>query len=180
MKNKEIYLIPCTENLKRHKLKIAVIFPDSYYTGMSNLGFHRLLQILYRRNQFFVERCFYQDDQIQLTNLKSIDKLKEFDCLLFSVSFVENLKNVYTILNRLQLSPGSSGPVIIAGGMAVSINPYKIKDYTDFIFQGEVDDCLDMMLHVWDSLFKKLQVFFGVGGIKINSGNYLRTAAVHL
>ncbi len=146
MYENEISLIPCTENLKRHKLKIALIFPNSYYIGMSNLGLHRILQLLCSQNKFFIERVYFEKNQIKLNYLKNCNKLRDFDIIIFSVSFKDDFKNVEKILDFLNIKPGLNPPFLLGGGMALTINPQQIINKFDFIFQGEIDNCFNIII----------------------------------
>jgi len=147
MNKKEIKLISCHENLKRHRLKIALVYPNSYHTAMSNLGFHCILELLCRRNEFFIERIYFEDGKLQLTLLKNYNKLKTFDVILFSISFVNDIENAKKILQLLNIKSSSRSPWLIAGGMGVTIDPLKIADQVDYIFRGEIEDAFDKIIN---------------------------------
>lgn len=157
MYKNEINLIHCQENLKRHKLKIALIFPNSYFIGMSNLGVHRIYELLCKRKEFFIERIFFEDNQIILNNLKDRDKLKDFDIIFFSISYVNDIDNAKKILKLLNLKPGGRFPLLIAGGIGVSINPENILNSVDYIFrgeaEGEIDKIIDLIINFKYDMF---------------------------
>ncbi len=136
----EINLISCKENIKRHRLKIALVFPNSYYAGMSNLGFHRIYELLCAPQEFFIERVFFEDNRLLLNNLKDYNKLKEFHIILFSLSFTDDIRNIKKILNLLDLHPKRKFPFLIAGGIGASIDPEAVAEEVDYIFKGEAEE----------------------------------------
>ena len=145
----EINLISCEENIKRHKLKIALVFPNSYYAGMSNLGFHRIYELLCSRREFFIERVFFENNQLLLNNLKDFSKLKDFHLILFSLSFTDDIRNIKKILNLLDLHPLRKFPFLIAGGMGAGIDSEAVAKEVDYIFRGEAEEEFDNIIDLF-------------------------------
>ena len=90
------------------RIRVALIYPNSYYIGMSNLGFHIIYDLLNRRGDIACERFFLPDrDEIQCyektnTPLMSIETqtpLYEFSILAFAVSFEMDYFNILKILS---------------------------------------------------------------------------------
>lgn len=136
----EINLYGLTENIKRHQLKIAVIFPNSYFVGMSNLGFHKVLDLSLRREDLFVERVFFENGKMITNHLKDPLKLKDFDVIFFSISFYHDIKNVKRILEQLNFTEKKRSPVLLAGGMGVLLRPEEIINLVGYIYLGEIDN----------------------------------------
>ena len=78
------------------KISVALAYPNSYRTGMSNLGFQVVYQLLNRRNDVVAERIFlpegkemslYLETGKPLLSLESQAPLHKFDLVAFSLSF---------------------------------------------------------------------------------------------
>ncbi len=135
-------------------LPTAVIYPNRYAVGMSNLGF---LSVFARAAETFnvaAERAFLPEtiDESALTRsgkpvltLESRRGLREMELLLFSISFENDYLNVLKIL-RLSGIPLRSAdrtkdyPLVGAGGAAVQINPETISPFMDFFGLGEGEE----------------------------------------
>ena len=65
--------------------------------------------------------------------------------IAFSVPFENDYHNIPRILSQSGIPPlrenrGRSDPLVIAGGVSVSINPEPLADFLDMAFIGEVPD----------------------------------------
>ncbi len=131
---------------QKHKdiTSIALIFPNTYAVGMSNLGFQTLYGILNAQPNIVAERFFYNEDR----NWKSEESgtsLKEFKILLFSVSFEADYLNIIRAIGACGLSPmatereNEKGPLVLAGGVATFINPEPIAPFIDAFLLGEFE-----------------------------------------
>ena len=69
---------------KNARFKIALIYPNRYHLGMSNLGVHAVYGLLNKRDDTVCERFFYEG-QKQFLSLDSARPLKSFDILAFSI-----------------------------------------------------------------------------------------------
>src|SRR5437899_12336399 len=76
--------------------RIALCYPNLYFVGMSNLGFHSVYQMLNAYPDVRCERAFLPDDVDRedlertghpLTTVESGTELRRFHALAFSVSF---------------------------------------------------------------------------------------------
>ena len=47
------------------RLPIALVYPNSYYLGMSNLGIHALYKLLNSYDKIIAERAFWEADDSQ-------------------------------------------------------------------------------------------------------------------
>lgn len=147
----------------RDGLRVAVIYPNTYFVGMSNLGFQAVYHLLNQREDVTCERVFLPDREESekagarnrlFRSLESGRPLKSFDILAFSVSFELDYLHIVEILQGGNISPHrreriyGQDPMIWIGGVGVSINPEPLGDLADLIFIGESEALLQEVLDV--------------------------------
>lgn len=138
---------------------IALIYPNTYYLGMSNLGFQTLYALFNRDDSAVCERVFLPDEaalrQTQaarpLRALESGRAVADFDCAAFSISFENDYLYFLDILDLAGIpfharDRGENDPIVIAGGAAITINPEPIANFCDAIFVGEAEEASDEIL----------------------------------
>ena len=142
------------------RLKIALAFPNTYYVGMSNLGFQFVYRQLNRAADVVCERVFLPDRSIAaeqnrtpLSSLESHQPLNSFPVIAFSVSFELDYLNILTMLRQGRIAPlqrerDSYAPLIIGGGVALSLNPEPLADIFDLVVIGEAEEVLEEVLTV--------------------------------
>jgi radical SAM family uncharacterized protein len=145
------------------KITICLLYPNGYHVGMSNLGFQTLYQILNSESDVICERAFlpepedlqeYRNSQIPLFSLESQKPLSHFDILAFSISFENDFLNVLTLLElahiplEVHLRNGRH-PWVIAGGVAVFLNPEPISQFFDLFVLGEAEEVIREFLDVY-------------------------------
>ena len=122
---------------------IALIYPNSYFIGMSNLGFQTIYRISNEKDTIVCERSFWDfEKQITIENQRNID---EFDIIAFSVSYEMDYYNILEILRRgriplLRKDRDNNYPIIIAGGTAIGMNCRPLIDFIDLFFLGEAEE----------------------------------------
>src|SRR4051812_617022 len=131
--------------------RIALCYPNLYFVGMSNLGFHSVYQMLNTHPDVLCERAFLPDDVDRedlertgqpLTTVESGSDLRDFHVLAFSVSFENDYLHVLRML-RLSGIPlraaerGPRDPIVVLGGAAVFLNPEPLAPFADLIAVGE-------------------------------------------
>ncbi|MBW1671062.1 MAG: radical SAM protein [Deltaproteobacteria bacterium] len=132
------------------RTSIALIFPDAYSVGMSNLGLQSVYARLNAEDRVVAERFFVPNHQTtKLPNSpwlseESSRPLKDFDLLLFSVSFESNYQNMVKALKAAGLSLRSEDrqdlePIVLAGGIATQINPEPIAPFVDVFLLGDFE-----------------------------------------
>jgi len=145
------------------KLSICLLYPNSYHVGMSNLGFQTLYQILNADDDVVCERAFlpesedlqeYHNTQTPLFSLESQKPLSSFDILAFSISFENDFLNVLTLLELAHIPLESrlrNGryPWVMAGGVAVFLNPEPISEFFDLFILGEAEEVIREFLEVY-------------------------------
>ena len=89
------------------RLRVALAFPNTYFVGMSNLGFQTMYRLFNERDDVVCERVFLPPKQqlqdmlargTRLVTLESQTPLADFDVLAFSVSFEWDYTNVVSML----------------------------------------------------------------------------------
>src|SRR4030081_2265878 len=96
------------------RLRVALAFPNTYWVGMSNLGFQTVYRLFNDQADIVCERFFLPPKQelaelsaanAPLLTLESQTPVGDFDLIAFSVSFEWDYVNVLTLL-RLAGMPG--------------------------------------------------------------------------
>jgi radical SAM superfamily enzyme YgiQ (UPF0313 family) len=136
--------------------RFALGFPNTYEVGMSNLGFQTIYKLFNQREEFFCERFFLfdYDPQKGVRTLESNLPLKNFSVVAFSVPFELDYLNVLKLLKFSGIPLKSSErdekyPLVIGGGVALTLNPETMADFFDLIFIGEVESNLDQFIRTY-------------------------------
>jgi radical SAM superfamily enzyme YgiQ (UPF0313 family) len=131
------------------RLPVALIYPNSYYLGMSNLGIHTIYNLLNGYNDVVCERVFWErGDKNPPLSLESRRPLSDFAVLAFSVSYELDYFNVVTIIRASGLPlyadhRDERHPLIIAGGPCITANPVPLAPFFDCLCIGEAEPILD-------------------------------------
>lgn len=135
-------------------LKICLAYPNSYFLGMSNLGFQLIYGILSQRPNLICERVFlpskdeeeeYRRTKSLLFSLESQIPIRDFEIIAFSLSFELDYLNILKILKLGKIPLFSQGrgeddPLIIAGGACTFLNPEPVSPFFDFLVVGEGEE----------------------------------------
>ncbi len=156
------------------RLPIALIYPNSYYIGMSNLGIQAIYSLLNNQSQIVCERVFSEKDGSPLS-LESQRPLTDFAVLAFSVSYELDYFNIVPILKASGIpiyaaDHNESHPLVIAGGPCITANPMPLAPFFDCLCTGEAEPILPAMLSVLaeglrgkrDELLKTLSALPGI------------------
>lgn len=140
------------KDFSNSEVKFALVFPDLYEIGMSNLGVRIIYSILNSIQYVSCERFFSCAEDMenilrssgrQMLSLESGKELREFDMIGFSLASELDYTNV---LNVLELGSvplksslrGPGHPLIIGGGPCV-LNPEPMHDFFDLFVIGEAE-----------------------------------------
>ena len=133
------------------RLRVALAFPNTYYVGMSNLGFQTVYQLFNAHDDTVCERIFLPPKQqlkeqlaskTPLITLESQSLARDFDVIAFSVSFEWDYTNILTML-RLAGVPVRAAdrtardPLVVIGGAVTFVNPEPLAPFADVIAAGE-------------------------------------------
>jgi len=132
-------------------LDVALAYPNTYFLGMSNLGFQAVYQLFNSYGDVTCERVFIPDAELDaeiersrtgLVTLESETRVSEFDVLAISVSFETDYLNIPKLL-RLSGIPLFAAertdwhPLVVLGGAAAFLNPEPVADFVDVVCVGE-------------------------------------------
>ena len=135
----------------RDRLRVALAFPNSYFVGMSNLGFQTVYRLFNESDDVVCERVFLPPKQelqealragVRLATLESQSPVADVDVLAFSVSFEWDYTNVLTML-RLAGVPlraderDDRHPLVVLGGAISFLNPEPLAPFVDLVCAGE-------------------------------------------
>jgi radical SAM family uncharacterized protein len=135
--------------------RVALVFPDLYDLGMSNLGWAILYDLLNQREDALAERAFapWSDMEaamraagIPLYSLESKRPLAEFDIIGFSLPYETLYTNTLNLIDLAGLPLFSAErderhPLIIAGGHA-TYNPEPMHAFIDAFVIGEGEEVI--------------------------------------
>lgn len=135
------------------RLRIALAFPNTYWVGMSNLGFQTVYRLFNSQPDIVCERVFLPPKQeltalmasgAPLVTLESQTPVNEFDVFAFSVSFEWDYVNVLTLLRLAGIRRWAHertvrDPLIIVGGAVTFVNPEPLAPFADVIAAGEAE-----------------------------------------
>ncbi len=119
------------------KLNIALVYPNTYWVGMSNLGLHTVYSHLNAHPGIVCER-FFLDMQRSIEHSRP---LQDFHMIAFTIPYELDWINAVKILieNKIPVKrmDRKSGPIVIAGGPSITLNPEPIADSMDALFLGD-------------------------------------------
>jgi radical SAM superfamily enzyme YgiQ (UPF0313 family) len=133
------------------RLRVALAFPNTYWVGMSNLGFQTIYRLFNAEDDIVCERFFLPPKQelaalsaarTPLVTLESQTPVGEFDVIAFSVSFEWDYVNVLTLLRlagvpRYAAERSARHPLVVIGGAVTFVNPEPLAPFADVIAAGE-------------------------------------------
>lgn len=151
--------------------RVALGFPNTYEVGMSNLGFQTIYRILNQMNQVTCERFFLFDFPPAggTKTLESNSNIKDFDLIAFSIPFELDYPHVLELLKLSHIplladKRKYSSPLVIAGGVAPTLNPEILAPFLDCILIGEseelIGEYMDLYLRLINEKITKEEILF--------------------
>ncbi len=148
-------------------VRFAFCFPDSYDIGMSHIGMKILYSLKNARENWWCERVFapwtdfeelMRENSIPLYGLESLDPIKDFDFIGFTVQYelcYTNILNMLDLagLNVLAAERDDSDPIVIAGGPCVC-NPEPLCDFIDLFVIGEGEEVNLELMDMYEQMKK--------------------------
>lgn len=149
------------KNRESVSLRYAFCFPDLYEIGMSHLGMKILYSLVNSREEYWCERVFAPDtdmeeqmrkNNIELFALESEDPIKNFDMIGFTLMYELSYTNVLNMLDLAGIPLRSADrqsltPIICCGGPC-ACNPEPIADFMDIVFLGDGEESTIQVLDV--------------------------------
>lgn len=152
-------VVKCWGDVKTH---VALVFPEIYDIGLSNLGITVLYDQLNQREDVWAERSYLPWDDMELAmrrsgiplySLESKHALLDFDIIGFSLPY----ETLYTnTLNAIDLAGipllasqrTDQHPLIIAGGHS-AFNPEPMSDFIDAFAIGEGEEIIHDIVNTY-------------------------------
>ncbi|MGD2158832.1 MAG: B12-binding domain-containing radical SAM protein, partial [Anaerolineales bacterium] len=142
--------------------RVALVFPDIYDLGMSNLGLAILYDLLNKRSDVLAERVYspwndmeaqMRSSGIPLYSLETKHQLSDFDIVGVSLPYETLYTNTLNLLDLADIPLFSSqrsveDPLIIAGGHA-TFNPEPMHAFVDAFVIGEGEDVILEIIDVY-------------------------------
>ncbi|MGB3092422.1 MAG: radical SAM protein [Candidatus Zixiibacteriota bacterium] len=143
-------------------LRAALGYPNTYEVGMSNLGFQTIYRLLNQMDRVACERFFLFDfpPYRGTRTLDSDRNIKDFDLIAFSVPFELDYPNVLKLLKLSEIPLLSSqrkenAPLIIAGGVAPTLNPEALAPFVDCLLIGEAEEMLTEFMELYFTFHRR-------------------------
>ncbi len=158
------------KNFEQSEIRFALVFPDMYELGMSNLGIRIIYGILNNIPDVACERFFspgldlekiLRRDNLAVFSLESHREFKDFDIVGISLGHELTYTNVLNLLELggLPLRASSRGkdfPLVIGGGPCC-LNPEPLADFFDLFLIGEAEDAIVEIVDAWRKIKEKLK-----------------------
>ncbi len=146
------------------KTRLALVFPDIYDVGMSNLGLAVLYELINQRPDALAERAYapWMDMEeamraagIPLYPLESKHPLADFDIIGFSLPYETLYTNTLNLLDLARIPLFTSQrtaahPLIIAGGHA-TYNPEPLHAFIDAFVIGEGEEIIHEIIDAYQT-----------------------------
>jgi radical SAM superfamily enzyme YgiQ (UPF0313 family) len=142
------------------QLAVCLVYPNSYQTAMSSLGFQTVFGLLAESPGIICERAFLPDREdlgeyrrsgTTLLSLEGQRPLSDFDVIAFSTSFEPDYLHIPLMLELARIPLAASAridadPLVIAGGAAFFINPEPVADFLDVVCIGEGEELIPLLV----------------------------------
>ncbi len=147
------------------RARFALAYPNSYFVGMSNLGFHIIYDILNRRPDTACERFFlpdgreldeYRRTRTPLLSMETQSPLADFDVVGFAVSFEMDYFHLLDMLEAgrvpvLAAERDERSPLVIAGGPCATFNPEPLSLFVDAFIIGEGEETVGRFMDAYQA-----------------------------
>lgn len=148
-------------------VRFAFCFPDTYDVGMSHIGMKILYSLKNERDNWWCERVFapwtdmeelMRENNIPLYGLESLEPIKDFDFIGFTVQYELCYTNILNMLDLAGLpvlakDRDDSCPIVMAGGPCVC-NPEPLCDFIDLFALGEGEELNMELLELYEEMKK--------------------------
>ena len=142
--------------------KVAIVYPNTYFVGMSNLGLHIIYEEINLRNDSVCERIFlpekkeleaYDKTKTPLMSVETQRPMHQFDVVAFDVTFEMDYFNIPLMLRHGRVpifgkDRTEFDPIIIAGGPCATFNPEPFADFIDAFIIGEGEGIVSRVLDI--------------------------------
>ncbi|OLB05280.1 MAG: radical SAM protein [Candidatus Rokuibacteriota bacterium] len=142
------------------KIAVALVYPNTYTVGMSNLGFQTIYRHLNALPDVVCERLFLPDpediDELGRTgsvpiSLESFRPLTDFHMVGFSVTYEGDYVNTLRLLTLAGIPLRADDrrphdPLVLMGGVCAFSNPEPMAPFMDAIAVGEGEELVTELI----------------------------------
>lgn len=142
--------------------KVAIVYPNTYFVGMSNLGLHIIYEEINLRNDSVCERIFlpekkeleaYDKTKTPLMSVETQRPMHQFDVVAFDVTFEMDYFHIPLMLRHGRVpimgkDRTEFDPIVIAGGPCATFNPEPFADFIDAFIIGEGEGIVSRILDI--------------------------------
>ena len=155
------------------RVAVALVYPNTYAVGMSNLGFQTIYWHLNQMPDVVCERVFLPDpeDLEELRragtppfSLESLRPLADFDLVGFSVTYEGDYINTLRLLSLAGIplraaQRGPRDPLVIMGGVCAFSNPEPMAPFMDLVVVGEGEELVRELIAAWGDARRDREAF---------------------
>lgn len=160
------------------RVSFALVYPNTYAVGMSNLGFQTIYKHLNELPDVVCERVFLPDpadlDELRRSgtaplSLESQRPLTDFQMVGFSVTFEGDYINVLRLLELAGIPLRSAdrrphNPLVLMGGVCAFSNPEPLAPFMDFIAVGEGEELVGELIQAYREGYRERETFLDLLG----------------
>lgn len=151
------------------ELRVNLAFANTYNLALSNLGYQAVFSLLSRRPGVQCQRAVLPEPKLLAEYLRTTtpwltlerqQPVSEAEVIAFSLPFENDYLNLITLLKLAGMQPlasdrGNGQSLILAGGIAPTLNPEPLAPYVDVILMGEAEAVLEEFLDVMTDLMRR-------------------------
>jgi radical SAM superfamily enzyme YgiQ (UPF0313 family) len=155
------------------RISVALVYPNTYAVGMSNLGFQTIYRHLNAIPDVVCERVFLPDpedlDELRRSrsvpfSLESFRPLTDFHMVGFSVTYEGDYINVLRLLTMAGIPLRAADrrphdPLVLMGGVCAFSNPEPIAPFLDFVVVGEGEELVVELIAAYREGYRDRQGF---------------------
>ncbi|MSP21608.1 MAG: radical SAM protein [Dehalococcoidia bacterium] len=151
------------------RIPIAMVYPNSYYIGMSNLAMQTVYSLFNAYEEIVCERAFYDPPgkggkhPAPVVSMESQRALGDFAVLAFTLSYEFDYFNLVQCLRAAGIplradQRDERHPLVIAGGACMLTNPAGVAPFLDAAVVGEGEEVIPGLVGAWqDGLYSGRQ-----------------------
>src|SRR3989475_2949473 len=155
------------------KISVALVYPNTYAVGMSNLGFQTIYRHLNAIPDVVCERVFAPDsedaEEMRASatppfSLESRRPLTDFRLVGFSVTYEGDYINVLRLLAMAGIPLRATArrahdPLVLMGGVCAFSNPEPIAPFMDFVVVGEGEELVVELIDAYRERYHDREAF---------------------
>jgi radical SAM superfamily enzyme YgiQ (UPF0313 family) len=145
------------------RIAVALVYPNAYRVGMSNLGFQTIYRHLNALPDVVCERVFLPDaaEAAELArtgttpaSLESQRPLADFHMVGFSITYEGDYINALRILDLARIPVRARDrrphdPLVLMGGVCAFSNPEPVAPFMDVVVVGEGEELVGELIAVY-------------------------------